>query len=71
MKIFIYTIQHKEGDLTIFSISQVYCKGKIRGFLALSLISGCEDEDIEYINQETTCKPLEWNDFVNQIALNN
>lgn len=66
--IFIFTITHLDGDVTI---TQMYCKSQIRGFMAMGLIFGCMDSQIDYCGQEYTCEPLKWDYVTNKSCLNN
>lgn len=56
--IYIFSVYNSATQLT--SISQVYAKGQIRGFMALGLIMNVCDCDIDYISKEDSCRPIEW-----------
>lgn len=57
MKIYLFTIKNPESGL---QVCQVYAHGYWDAFYSLLLITGCEVEDLDYHDKESTTRPLNW-----------
>lgn len=42
------------------TVTQIYAKGVIRAFMALQIITGEKDCEIDYIREHLSAYPIEW-----------
>ncbi len=58
LRIYIFYIRLKEGE---FNISQVYCDNYFDALDSIILITGEDEDNIEFDEYSPTCNPHKWN----------